>query len=38
MHYTYADASFALLEEMSKEALETMNQTPSESYHGTLLS
>ena len=37
MNYTYADASFALLEEMSKEALETMNQTPSESYHGTLL-
>lgn len=37
MHYTYADASFALLEEMGTEALETMNQTQSESYHGTLL-
>lgn len=37
MHYTYADASFALLEEMGKEALEAMNQTQSESYHGTLL-
>lgn len=37
MHYTYADASFALLEEMGKEALEAMNQTQSGSYHGTLL-
>lgn len=37
MQYTYADASFALLEDMSKEALDAMNQTQSESYHGTLL-
>lgn len=37
MHHTYADASFALLEEMSKEALRAMNQTQSESYHGTLV-
>lgn len=37
MHYTYADASFALLAEMGKEALEAMNQTQSGSYHGTLL-
>lgn len=37
MHYTYADASFALLEEMGKEALEAMNQTQSKPYHGTLL-
>ena len=37
MHYTYADASFALLEEMGKDALAAMNQTQSESYHGTLL-
>lgn len=37
MHYTYADASFALLEEMGKEALEAMNQTQSESYRGTLV-
>lgn len=37
MHYTYADASFALLEEMGKEVLGAMNQTQSEPYHGTLL-
>lgn len=37
MHYTYADASFALLEEMGKEVMEAMNQTQTESYLGTLL-
>lgn len=37
MYNTYADASFAFLEEMGKEVLGAMNQTQSESYHGTLL-